>query len=79
MNPIISLFLAAIVGVSSFNPSVITRIINDKNAFHLRLAMGLVSHGQQIGAWSGVGYLVWMAHWACLRYFACPIGAYEGS
>ena len=50
----------------------------NENAFHLRLAMGLVSHGQQIGAWSGVGYFVWMAHWVCLRYSGCPIGAYEG-
>ena len=40
--------------------------------------MGLDAIGLQIGAWSGLGYLDGMAHWVCLRYFGCPIGAYEG-
>ena len=31
---------------------------------HVRLAMGLVALGLRIGAWSGVGCLDGMVHWA---------------
>ena len=40
---------------------------------HVGVAMGLVAPLLRIGAWSGVKH----AQLACLRYFGCPIGAYE--